>query len=467
MGIINLHPGQSKIFHDLIVSRSIRYGVGCCSRGFGKSVVGSGIASTIVSELSDLPNWIPNKNISIVCPTYSQTVDIYYPILAYQYGMESLANSYSRDKGYFRFPNNVELRLVSGDAIERQRGKGNAFVLVDELPSFNMKEQEKLDMIESILLPTINTRWSPKVVRMFMNDIKKELGVDMNISPGRFLCIATPKGLDTFKDLYDRQNTDSNWGSYHYDYTRSPYLDIDEIENASKTMDPIRFAREYKATFADSGNNVFYCFDDNFNVLKPEQLRVGDGEPIHIAIDFNVRKQCSSVWVKRGDYTGCFDYIQGSADTEQLGATIFARYVNPNRPPENIYCYPDPSGRAAKTSAVVGTTDFTILESYGFSVLAKSAHPPIVDSVNATNARFRTADNPITKQPGKRYAFVSANCKPVIESLRRTQWVDKSSDTAMIDKSQDIEHFSDGIRYYMDYHWPIKHRRSSARGFAF
>ena len=60
--------------------------------------------------------------------------------------MESLSNSYSRDKGYFRFPNNVELKLVSGDAIERQRGKGNAFVLVDESPSFNMKEQEKLDM---------------------------------------------------------------------------------------------------------------------------------------------------------------------------------------------------------------------------------------------------------------------------------------------------------------------------------
>jgi hypothetical protein len=465
---INLHAAQSKIFHDMFVSREVRNGVGCCARGFGKSFLGAAAASKVVGELVELPAWVPNKNISIVCPTYSQTVDIYYPLLAYQFGLESWATKSSRDSGYFRFPNHVELRLVSGDAIERQRGKGNAFVLVDELTSFNMKEQAKMDMIESVLLPTITTRWSPKRVREFEQEIYNESGDSVNISPGRFMCISTPTGWDAFYDLYNRQNDDPNWRSYQYDYLSSPYLDEEEISKAADTMDPIRFAREYKATFQDSGNNVFYMFDRELNVLRDGAIVPGDGEPIHIAIDFNVRKQCSSVWVKRGNIAGCFDFLQGSADTEQLAATIFGRYVQgTNRPAKSVYCYPDPSGRAAKTSAVVGTTDFTILESYGFSVLAKSAHPGIIDSVNSANARFRTADNPITKQKGQRFAFVSAKCKPVIESLTRTQWVDKNSDTAMIDKSQDIEHMSDGIRYFFDYHWPIQHKRTAKRGFAF
>jgi hypothetical protein len=420
-----------------------------------------------VSELIDLPAWIPNKNAIIVCPTYSQTVDIYYPILAYQFGMEQWATKCSRADGYFRFPNNVELKLVSGDAVERQRGNGNAFVLVDEITSFNMKESDKLEMIESVLLPTINTRWSAKRVAEFKLQIAAETGQDIDISPGRSMFISTPKGFDSFYDLFNRQDLDDSWKSYHYDYRSSPYLDADEISKAANTMDPIRFAREYKADFSESGLNVFYMFNRERNVIRTGSVNPGADEPIHIAIDFNVRKQCSSVWVKRGNVTGCFDFIQGSADTEQLAATIHGRYVTDERPARSIYCYPDPSGRAAKTSAVVGTTDFTILESYGFSVLAKSSHPPIIDSVAACNARFRTADNPITHKPGQSFAFVEARCAPVIDSLSRTQWVDKNSDTAMIDKSQDIEHFSDGIRYYMEYHWPIQHRRTSKRGFAF
>jgi uncharacterized protein (DUF1499 family) len=100
-------------------------------------------------------------------------------------------------------------------------------------------------------------------------------------------------------------------------------------------------------------------------------------------------------------------------------------------------------------------------------VHVKKAHPSVSDSVKVVNARFRTADNPITKKPGKRYAFVLARCKPVIESIAKTQWVDKNPDTAAIDKSMDIEHFSDGVRYYFDWNWPLLSARNAVRGFTF
>jgi len=478
--VISLHKYQSVPFHDMFVTRKVRNAVISASRGFGKTILGAAASAQAVGELTELPEYIPNKNAVIVCPTYSQTVDIYYPILAYQFGLESHAVKFSRSDGFFRFHNNVELKLISGEAVERQRGKGNAFILVDELPSFNMKEAQKQDMMESILLPTITTRWSKKRVRDFEQTIARREGRKVSISPGRSLTIATPKGEDTFYDLYNRNDSHkvvndnqesiivpSSWKGYHYDYTKSPYLDEQEISLAADTMDPIRFAREYYARFEGSGTNVFYCFSRKYNVLPANSIVAHPSEMLHIAIDFNVRKQCSSVWIIRGDFACCIDYLQGSADTDQLGASIYGRYVTHDRPVKHIYCYPDPSGRSAKTSAVVGTTDLSILEGYGFNVCAHNAHPSIVDSVNASNARFLTAANPVTKRPGIRYAYVLANCKPVIESLARTQWVDKNSDSAMIDKSQDIEHFSDGIRYMMEYRWPIRRSNKAKRGFGF
>jgi hypothetical protein len=477
---INLHKYQSIPFNDMFIKRTVMNGVVSASRGFGKTILGAASVAQAVSELTDLPPSIPNKNAVIVCPTYSQTVDVYYPILAYQFGLESYSVKHSRADGFFRLHNAVELKLISGEAVERQRGKGNAFVLIDELTSFNMKEAQKEDMVDSILMPTITTRWSKKRVADFEAHVLRREGRRIKISPGRSLTISTPKGEDAFYDLHNRNNAHtvvndngdvitipSTWKGYHYDYTKSPYLDEHEISLAADTMDPIRFNREYRARFEGSGSNVFYCFERKLNVLPIGSIVADPTEALHIAIDFNVRKQCSSVWIVRGEFACCIDYLQGSADTDQLGAAIHGRYVTPDRSAKQIYCYPDPSGRSAKTSAVVGTTDLSILEGYGFQLCAHNSHPSIVDSVNATNARFLTAANPVTKRPGIRYAYVLANCKPVIESLARTQWVDKNSDSAMIDKSQDVEHFSDGIRYFMEYRWPIRRSNRGKRGFAF
>jgi len=38
---IRLHPGQSEIFDDLFVSKTIRNAVACCCRGWGKSFFAS------------------------------------------------------------------------------------------------------------------------------------------------------------------------------------------------------------------------------------------------------------------------------------------------------------------------------------------------------------------------------------------------------------------------------------------
>jgi len=190
----------------------------------------------------------------------------------------------------------------------------------------------------------------------------------------------------------------------------------------------------------------------------------------HVGIDFNVSINASTAFAVRGANVHYLDEFKGSADTETLAVNIKAKYwPNYNNPqsPEyhkkicKIYVYPDASGRARKTSAPVGITDFTILESHGFIVLALSVNPPIVDSVACVNRLLKTAAGTVS-------LYISSKCKGLITSLERTVWVNNNSDTATIDKSKGEEHFSDGVRYPMSYLFPIRSgKKTASRGFGF
>lgn len=158
----------------------------------------------------------------------------------------------------------------------------------------------------------------------------------------------------------------------------------------------------------------------------------------------------------RGKQVHILDEFKGHPDTETLAKILTEKYKG-----HKLYAYPDPSGRARKTSAPVGRTDFSILESFGIKCLAHTAAPPIVDSVAAVNKKLLTAAGDID-------IFVHPRCSGVINSLERTKWVDKNPDTATIDKSEGLEHFSDGLRYGIEYLFPVHQgTKRISRGFKF
>jgi hypothetical protein len=280
---VRLHEGQSEVYEDLFIRQACRFSVVNCSRGWGKSYMAGVAASTAVFELLQLSERVPNKTVYVIAPTYDQVTDIYFPLIAYDLGMEEYAIKASRDLGRFVFPRNVELRLLSYEAVERMRGKGAYFVVWDEVSSCK-KGIEPKEAWESVVQPCITTRWSQK--RALAYGAK---------SAGRALFISTPKGYNYFHDLYNFRELDDRWKSYHYDFTKSPFLDPEEIEKARHNMDPVKFASEYLASFKESGNNVFYCFDRSRNVRNdlPDFAPPSDGkkgEDIHCFIDFNVGK---------------------------------------------------------------------------------------------------------------------------------------------------------------------------------
>jgi hypothetical protein len=448
--MIELHPGQSQVYDDLFVSRTCRFSVAVCSRGWGKSYIAAATAVTAVFELLELDYLVPNKIVNIIAPTYAQVTDIYYPLLAYEMGMDAYARKSSKDLGRFWFPSNVELRLVSFEAVERLRGTGSYFTVCDEVEDWS-KGPGLAEAWQSIIKPTITTRWSPK----------RALALGAK-SPGRALIIGTPKGYTTFYDMYNYREKDPLWKSYHFDYTTSPFLDPKEVENEKHTMDPLRFAREYDASFQDSGNSVFYMFNRKTNV-RNDLSEFEDDEDVHVCIDFNVGIQASSAFALRGQQQHFLDEFKGHPDTEQLADAIIARYRPADRPAgkRKIYVYPDPTGKARKTSAPVGVTDFTILQSRGLIVRSRDKSPPIADSVNAVNARLKNA-------AGISNMFFHPRCAGAIQSMERTHWLENNPDSMTLDKKEGLEHYSDGIRYGTEFLFPIKRSvAGSKRGFRF
>jgi hypothetical protein len=459
-----LHPGQSEVFRDLFVDRKIRNAVAVCSRGWGKSHLAGVSVEQAINELMQLDESVPNKTVFIIAPTYSQVTDIYHPLLMYQLGISRYSLKDSKDAGRIWFPRNVELRMVSFEAVERMRGHGAYYVVNDEVRDWTKGNGFK-EAWQSIIQPCIATRWGPKRA--------KEVGA---VSPGRSLTISTPKGYDFLYDMYNyqEQNPDE-WKSYSYDYKTSPLLDPDEIEMIRHQIDPIKFAREYLASFNESGNSVFYCFDRKIHVrrdLPPFRQGTAEepGEDVHIGIDFNVGLQCSSAFAIRGKQVHYLHEFTGQPDTERLALSIKAKYwpnFNRHGHPEygkkvcKIYVYPDPTGRARKTSAVMGQTDFSILESHGLITRAHTGSPPIVDSVNAVNRMLKTA-------AGEVHMYFSPDVPGVIASMERTSWVDRNPDTATIDKKNGEEHFSDGVRYPIEYLFPVLvGKKTVHRGFNF
>jgi len=250
-------------------------------------------------------------------------------------------------------------------------------------------------------------------------------------------------GYDYFWEMFNRQEIDKDWKSYHYTYHDSPYLDEEEIERVKLTLDPLKFAREYTASFEDSGNNVFYCFNRKEHI--DDTLPQFDaGEDVHVAIDFNVGIMASVVFAIRGNQMHIIDEMQGHPDTETLSRALTDKYRG-----HRIISYPDPAGKARKSSAAVGRTDFSILESYKIVTRAHSKAPPIIDSVAAVNKKFKNANGDID-------IYVHPRCVNTIKSLERTQWVESNPNLATICKKEGVEHWTDALRYAVEYIWPIR-----------
>lgn len=168
----------------------------------------------------------------------------------------------------------------------------------------------------------------------------------------------------------------------------------EELEAARLDLDERTYNQEYLARFESLTGRVYYEFDRHLNVSAD---LIDTGAELLVGMDFNIAPMSAVIGIKAGsDQLHILDEIViMNGNTELMCDAINQRY--PNR---RVLVYPDPSGRARKTSSV-GQTDFSILAAHGFRVLSPPSAPLVVDRNNEVNAMFKNArgEAPICSPP--------------------------------------------------------------------
>lgn len=158
------------------------------------------------------------------------------------------------------------------------------------------------------------------------------------------------------------------------------------------------------------------------------------GGEILVGQDFNVNPMASVIAVRVGDECHIIDSLEvQSSNTEEVAREIRGRY-----PDRQIVVCPDPSGKARKTSAKAGVTDFTILEDFGFEVRAPSAAPAVRDRENNANAMYLKGD--------RRRVRIHPRCKALIKALSGLQY---KEGTSIRDKASGYDHVCDAADYLL------------------
>ena len=221
----SLLPWQQEVFKD-----TTRFKVIAAGRRCGKSRLA---ATTLLIEGLRCPQ---GSAVLYVSPTMGQSRQIIWDLLL-DLGREVIQSSHV---------NNLDITLINGariyvrgaDRPDTLRGVSLTYAVLDEVADIKPEAWEQ-------------------VIRASLSDKK-----------GRAIFIGTPKGRNWFFDLFNlgKNDTDTDWKSWHFTTKDNPMIDPDEIQSAKKTLSSFSFKQEYMASFDTAGSDVF----------KEEWLKYGE-----------------------------------------------------------------------------------------------------------------------------------------------------------------------------------------------
>ena len=344
----------------------------------------------------------PERRCWYVAPTYRMARDIAWTTLKSMVADAHLARSPNESQLEMQFVNGSTIALKGADDPDRLRGPGLDFVALDEFAWIDPYAWD-------VLRPALADR------------------------RGRALFTSTPAGFNWAYDVFVRgQGDDPDWRSWQFTTAQAGIVPPEEIDAARSDLDPRIFRQEYEAAFETLQGRVYSNFDRQLHV----DGNVADtGGEILVGQDFNVNPMSTVIAVRVGDECHVLDALEiASSNTEEVAAELLRRY--PNR---RIIVCPDPSGKARKTSAPVGQTDFTILKRAGFVVKAPSQAPLIVDRVNNVQALLLNAE-------GRTRMKIHPRAQTLIRALEGQTYKDG---TSQIDKGLGLDHITDALGYLL------------------
>lgn len=358
---------QLEIYHD-----PTRFRVIIAGRRFGKSVL-------CLNELIRAAQTGYNLDVYYVAPYLKMAKGILWPMLKAAIPQSHIKYKNEQELLIELKQYNSRIHLVGADNPDSLRGITVSFLVADEIQDID------LQVLDTILLPA-------------MSDQKAD---------GIYIGTPKGKGNNTAYQLYLRGKTVKGWKSWQFTTADGGNVDPEEIEAAKSVMSAKQFEQEFLASFISMQGRVYY----NFDITDTLDGSIFDrGLPLHVGLDFNVGKMCAVVCQEfMGKVEVIDEFVLVDSNTREMCQAIKHRY-----PDRNITIYPDPSGKARKTSSNAGQTDFSIIRDkefgFEFHLLAKNKHPAVADRVNNVNAMLMSAD-------GTRKLKVSPKAVEVVKCL--------------------------------------------------
>ena len=223
---IKLFPRQIEIKNSILNTDS-KYYILQSSRQAGKS--------TLCVQL--ICYWAINeksREILYVTPQYSLAKMIFNKVLS---GLDQsgVIKSFSRSDLIIEFYNNSKIYFKSGNNADSGiRGMSVDYAIIDEASYIQD------DIWRKIIRPTLNVKGK------------------------KVLLVSTPKGKHTmFWNLCNMgKSKDDNYQHYFMHYLDNPLYNIQEVEDARRTLPENIFKQEYEGEFIDSGGEVFRNIDN-------------------------------------------------------------------------------------------------------------------------------------------------------------------------------------------------------------
>ena len=412
---VELTPPQTEIFKD-----PTRFRVCVAGRRFGKSYLsGTELLNAAIgtNPKTGLPH--EKQTVIYIAPTYQMCKGIMWTWLKDHTPPSYIVKMNDTDL-FLEFKNGSTIQLRSGENYDSIRGLSLSFVVIDEVADIHPDA------------------WS-LVVRPALSD-----------QEGGALFIGTPKGTNHFYDwwLQGKNPARKTWSSFSFTTVQGGNVSPEEVEEARHDLSPRDFKQEYEASFEALSNRVVDLFDREANVRDVQD----HGGELLVGMDFNVSPMTAVVGVRLGDELHIFkEYKQQNSNTRYMMESLLNDF-----PDREMTVFPDPSGRARKTSAIGGETDFTIIREFGAHVVAPNKAPHVADSINTLNTMMCNGAN-------RRRIFIDPTCTELIKDLDTWLYEEDKGTSEYLsrpDKKSGKDHLPDALKYLVWSEFGMKGREA-------
>lgn len=335
-----------------------------------------------------------DARVAYIAPTYQQARDIAWTELKKM--CEPITISVNESRLEIKITNqhggSSQMVLRGWEAVETLRGQLFDFLVLDEISSY----RDFWGAWQEVLRPTLTDR------------------------RGQGLFISTPKGFNHFYHLFNLQNKDQDYRSFHFTTYDNPFIPKDEIAKAKLELTEDRFAQEYMADFRKTEGLVYKEFNRDRHLVDkvPEYAN-----KVILGVDFGFTNPAAVLTIKKDDDARYFVteewYKRGQTDAQ------VADYVAALKANE---VYPDPASASGVEE----------LRRRGVNVR----------DVLKTSDSVRNGINTVRELFKSNRLFVHKDCVNLIMELETYAYPDKKPDHNEEEKPiKENDHALDALRY--------------------